>query len=97
MSLSRQRFLCEERTARIGVLGHTVSCLQSGFDSSRGFSSPYDGESRRFYNLSRQMLAEAAREQKRELFVLGLIVLASAWPVIAMFAAVVKVYSVRLP
>jgi hypothetical protein len=97
MALPGRRYLREERSVRTAALSHTTSCLQSGFDPSRGYSSPYDGESRRFYNLSRQFLEESAREQKRELFVLGLIVLACAWPIISMFIAVAHVYSVRLP
>jgi hypothetical protein len=90
-------FLGEEHRGPKAVLPRTDFCLHGGFGPSRGYSSPYDGESRRFYNLSRQLLIESAREQKREFFVLGLIVLACAWPVIAMFMAVVQVYSTQRP
>lgn len=72
-------------------------CLQSGFDFSRGYPSPFDDGNRRFYNLSRQYLTEAAHEQKCELFVLTLIVLACAWPVISMVVTVVQLYSRQHP
>ncbi len=68
-------------------------CLQSGFDFSRGYSSPFDDGNRRFYNLRRQYLTASAHEQKCELFVLTLIVLACAWPIISMVVAVVRLYS----
>ena len=56
--------------------------------------SPYDGEDRsefrNFYNLGREFRIEAARERAKEMAVFGLIVLASAWPVIYMVVTVVK-------
>jgi hypothetical protein len=64
--------------------------FQSGFGRWRGYSSPYDDESRRFHNLSREFLLESAREQKKEMFVFALVVLTSAWPVIYMVVTVVK-------
>ena len=67
--------------------------LQSGADFSGGFASPYDDGNRRFYNLSRECLAESAREQKCELLVLSLIGLACAWPFISMVVAVLHLYS----
>ena len=70
------------------------------FQSGSGFLvgySPNDDGNRRFHNLSREFLTESAREQKRELFVLSLIVLASAWPVIAMIITVVRLICTRHP
>ena len=57
-------------------------------------NSSFDGEDRsefrNFYNLGREFRIEAARERAREMAVFGLIVLASAWPVIYMVVTVVK-------
>jgi hypothetical protein len=73
------------------------SCFLSGLGDWHGFSSSSDGYDstpvRRFHNFSREFLTESAREQKREAFVLGLIVLTSAWPVIYMVITVVKLLS----
>ena len=70
------------------------------FQSGSGFLvgySPNDDGHRRFHNLSREFLAESAREQKREFFVLMLIVLASAWPVLWMIITVVHLICTRHP
>ncbi len=71
--------------------------FQSGSGSLVGYSPNNDGGRRRFHNLSREFLAESAREQKRELFVLSLIVIASAWPVISMIVTVVQLICTRHP
>jgi hypothetical protein len=74
-----------------------VECFfQSGSGFSVGYSPNNDGH-RRFHNLSREFLTESAREQKRELFVLSLIVLACAWPVISMVVTVVQLICTRHP
>jgi hypothetical protein len=64
--------------------------FQSGFDKWRGYSSPYDDESRKFHNLSRQFLLESAHEQKKEMIVFALVVLTAAWPIIYMVVTVVQ-------
>jgi hypothetical protein len=64
--------------------------FQSGFGSWRGYSSPFDDESRRFHNLRRAFLLECAREQKKEMFVFALVVLTAAWPVIYTGVTVVQ-------
>ena len=56
--------------------------FQSGFGEWRGYSSPSDDEPRKFHNLRRAFLLECAREQKKEMFVLALVMLTAAWPVI---------------
>ena len=66
--------------------------FQSGLDDWRGYSSPSGDEGSEFRNLrrlSRQFLAEAAREYGTEMAVFGLIVLASGWLVIYMVITVV--------
>ena len=54
--------------------------------------SPYDDESefRKFRNLGREFLVEAARERAKEMAVFALVVIASAWPVIYMIVTVIK-------
>src|SRR5437763_16226519 len=68
--------------------------FHSGFGEWHGYSSPYDGEDRsefrNFYNLGREYRIDAARERAAEMIVFALVVLASAWPVIYMVGAVVK-------
>jgi hypothetical protein len=64
--------------------------FHAGFGDWRGYSSPSDGESRRFHNLSREFLLESAREQKKELAVFALVGLTAAWPVIYMVVMVVQ-------
>ncbi len=73
-----------------------VNFFHSGSGFLLGYSPNNDGR-RRFHNLSREFLTESAREQKRELFVLSLIVLASAWPVIWMVVTVVQLICTRHP
>lgn len=68
----------------------------SGSGFPVGYSPSNDGH-RRFHNLSREFLTESAREQRRELFVLSLLVLASAWPVISMVVTVVHLICTRHP
>ena len=70
--------------------------FQSGSGFLLGYSPGNDGR-RRFHNLSREFLLEAAREQKREMLVLSLIVLVSAWPVISMIVTVVQLICTRHP
>lgn len=58
----------------------------------RGYS-PHDddgSEFRNFYNLSREFMMVAARERATEMVMFGLVVVASAWPVIYMMITVVK-------
>jgi hypothetical protein len=64
--------------------------FQSGFGEWRGYSAPFDDESGRFHNLSREFLLESAREQKKEIIVFALVVLTAAWPVIYMVVTVVQ-------
>lgn len=56
-----------------------------------GGSSPRDDEFRDFYSLSREFLAVSARERAKEMAVFGVVVLASAWPVIYMIVTVVEI------
>jgi hypothetical protein len=72
-----------------------IDCFfRAGLENWRGYSSPFDGEDRsevrRFHAFSREFLLESARERTRETIVFGLVVLASAWPVIYMIVSVVK-------
>ena len=75
--------------------------FQSGIGEWRGYWSPYDGEKgsefRNFRDLSGQFLAEAAREQAKEMTVFALVALTSAWPVIYMVITVVKLLSKGRP
>lgn len=66
--------------------------FQSGIGDWRGWSSPFDGDDdvHRFHKFSRQFLLESKRERAKEMAVFGLIVVASAWPVIYMIVTVVK-------
>ena len=63
-------------------------------DWGNSFSSPFEWEDRRqlrtFHRLSRDFLVESARERAWEMLVFGLVVAASAWPVIYMVISVVK-------
>jgi hypothetical protein len=71
-------------------------CFQSGLDQWRGDSSPYgddEPEFRNFRRLSRQLLAESAREYGKEMAVFSLIALASGWLVIYMVITVVTLLS----
>jgi hypothetical protein len=65
-------------------------CFQSRFGQWRGYSSPYDDESGKFHNLTREFLLESAREQKKEMIVFALVVLTAAWAVIYMVVMVVR-------
>jgi hypothetical protein len=68
--------------------------FHSGTGGWRGYSSSFDGEDRSefrtFYNLSRDFMIESARERAKEMAVFGVVVVASAWPVIYMVITVVK-------
>ena len=72
----------------------TDCCFHARIPDWGGYSSPYDGEERseirRFHQLNRDCLLESAKERSREMFVFGLVVLTSAWPVIYMVVTVVK-------
>ena len=74
--------------------------FHSGSDGWRG-SSSFDGEDRSefrtFYNLSREFMIESARERAKEMAVFGVVVVASAWPVIYMMITVVKLLSKGRP
>ena len=75
--------------------------FHSGSDGWRGYSSSFDGDGRSgfgtFYNLSREFMIELARERAKEMAVFGMIVVASAWPVIYMVITVVKLLSKGRP
>jgi hypothetical protein len=75
--------------------------FHSGSGGWRGHWSSYDGEDRSefrtFYNLSREFMIESARERVKEMAVFGVIVVASAWPVIYMVITVVKLLSKGRP
>lgn len=60
----------------------------------RGWSGPFDGDDdvHRFHKFSREFLLESKRERAKEMAVFGLIVVASAWPVIYMVVTVVKLF-----
>ena len=65
--------------------------FQSGLDVWRGYWSGSDGEQHRNrHNLGREYLLEAARERKKEAIVFGMVVIASAWPVIYMIVTVIQ-------
>jgi hypothetical protein len=86
----------QERQQVMSRLPEAGYFFQSGSGFPVGYSPSNDGH-RPFHNLSREFLTESAREQKRELFVLSLIVLASAWPVISMVVTVVQLICTRHP
>ncbi len=86
---SEANFDGQSRCRRAAGLPVTDYFFRSGSGLLLGYSPNNDGH-RRFHNLSREFLTESAREQKRELFVLFLIVLTSAWPVVAMIITVVR-------
>jgi hypothetical protein len=75
--------------------------FHSGSGGWRGHSSSDDGEDRSefrtFYNLSREFMIESARERAKEMAVFGVVVVASAWPVIYMVITVVKLLSKGRP
>lgn len=50
----------------------------------------FDDDEPRQRNLAQQYLIESARERAKEMVVFGVVVLASAWPVIYMIVTVVK-------
>jgi hypothetical protein len=70
----------------------TDYCFHSGLGEWRGYSRDDDDRSefRNFYSLSREFMTVMARERAKEMWVFGLVVLASAWPVIYMIVTVVK-------
>jgi hypothetical protein len=76
---------------RLPLIDH---CFHAGFrDWGRDYSSQDDehrARLRTFHRLSRDLLLESARERAWEMFVFGLVVAASAWPVIYMVVTVVK-------
>ena len=80
------------RKRRVGPL--TDYRFHAGLEDWHGYSSPFDGEDRsdvrRFHDFSRKFLLESARERAWEMAVFGLVVAASAWPVIYMIISVVK-------
>jgi len=51
-----------------------------------------DDESPRRRNLGRDYLIEAARERTKEMAMLGILLLASAWPAISMIVEVARFY-----
>jgi hypothetical protein len=93
---SKRLFDGQKRGDPLRARPETDYFFQSGSGFSIGYSPSNDGD-RPFHNLSREFLTESAREQKRELFVLSLIVLASAWPVISMVVTVVHLICTRHP
>jgi hypothetical protein len=93
---SERLFDGQKREPLVSRLPETGFFFHSGSGFPVGYSPSNDGN-RRFHNLSREFLTESAREQKRELFVLSLLVLASAWPVISMVVTVVQLICTRHP
>jgi hypothetical protein len=91
---SERLFDGQARSASLRKQPHTDYFFQSGSGFPVGYSPFNDGD-RNFHNLSREFLTECAREQKCELFVLSLIVLASVWSVISMIVAVVHLIGAR--
>jgi hypothetical protein len=86
----------QKRQPLVSRLPEAGYFFQSGSGFPGGYSPSNDGD-RPFHNLTREFLAESAREQKRELFVLSLVVLASVWPVISMVVTVVQLICTRHP
>ena len=66
----------------------TDSCFHAGFGEWGRFWE--DDEEPRHRNLAQQYLIESARERAKEMWVFGLVVIASVWPVIYMVVTVVK-------
>ena len=56
---------------------------------------PEDDENSRRHNLGREYLIESAREQTKEMAVLGVILFASAWPVVLMIVEIIRFYQGR--
>ena len=75
--------------------------FHAGIGEWRGYSSSWDGddgsELRRFRNLSRDFLLEAARDRTKEMAVFAVIVVTSAWPIIYMVVTVVKLLGNESP
>ena len=70
-----------------------TDCLfQSGYGRWHGGWSNDDGEFRRRRNLGREYLLEAARERTKEMVVLGVLLLAAAWPVISVTIEIMRFY-----
>jgi hypothetical protein len=67
------------------------------FHSGRSRWGGYSGDDFSFprHNLGREFLIEAARERAKEIAVLGVILLAAAWPMVAMIFEVVRFYKGR--
>ncbi|HEY2124855.1 MAG TPA: hypothetical protein VGG94_05270 [Chthoniobacterales bacterium] len=91
------RFRGEGRHRDRAIFPRIDYCFQSGFNFARGFSSPEDDGARRFRNLRCQLLAESAREQKREFIVLSLMMLTCVWPILSMIVTVVQLFSRHHP
>lgn len=68
----------------------TDYCFQSTIGTWRGYSPDDDSESRRFHNLSRELMVTFAQERAKEMWVFGLVVAAAAWPVIYMIVIVAE-------
>ena len=70
----------------------TEYCFHSGFSEWHGYSRDDDDRSEfhHFHSLNREFMMVCARERAKEMWVFGLVVLASAWPVIYMIVTVVK-------
>jgi hypothetical protein len=91
---SERLFDGQARSAFLRKQPQTDYFFQSGSGFPVGYS-PFDDGARNFRNLNREFLTECAREQKCELFVLSLIVLASVWSVISTIVAVVHLIGAR--
>ena len=65
--------------------------FQSGAGRWHGYWPNDDGEFRR-HNIGRQYLIEAARERAKEMVVLGVLLLAAAWPAILVMIEVARFY-----
>jgi hypothetical protein len=68
------------------------------FHPGRGRRDGYSGDDSfyfRRHNLGREYLVESARERAKEMVVLGIVLFAAAWPMIAMIIEVARFYKTR--
>jgi hypothetical protein len=72
-----------------------TDCFFQAYDGRWHGYWPSDDDQPRPYNLGREYLIEAARERAKEMIVFGVILIAAAWPVIAMIVEVIRFYKGR--
>lgn len=69
-----------------------TDCFFQAYDGRwRGYW-PADDENSHRHNLGREYLVEAARERAKEMAVLGILLFASAWPVILVIIEVTRLH-----